>query len=120
MFFVHVLTQSLLLFRRDLYWEGGEGYEDLPPGHPPMEEGQLRPIPPGPGGFWPNPPRGPPRIGHAMGLPPPPQYFPAGHMQMGMANPSIRKPETLEDRHVIAKHAELYPSVRPSYILYLS
>ena len=99
------------LFRRDAYWEGGEGYEEMPPGHPNMEEGQPRPMPPT--GFWPNPSgRGPPRVGHAIGLPQLPQYFPPGPMQMGMTNPTLRKPDTPEDRHVMAKHADIYPSVK--------
>ena len=39
------------------------------------------------------------------------QYFPTGPMPLGMSNPALRKPESSEDRHVIAKHSEIYPSV---------
>ena len=30
---------------------------------------------------------------------------------MGLPNPAMRKPESNDDRHVMAKHAEIYPSV---------
>ena len=39
------------------------------------------------------------------------QYFPTGPMPMGIPNPAMRKPETSDDRHVLAKHSEIYPSV---------
>lgn len=39
------------------------------------------------------------------------QYFPSGPVPMGMPTPGIRKPESLEDRHVLARHAEIYPTV---------
>lgn len=32
-------------------------------------------------------------------------------MPMGIPNPTMRKPETNDDRHVMAKHSEIYPSV---------
>lgn len=32
-------------------------------------------------------------------------------MPMGMPNPGIRKPETSDDRHVLAKHSDIYPIV---------
>nr|CAG4650025.1 EOG090X037N [Sida crystallina] len=63
-----------------------------------------------PGGNFPgwigNGPRGMRHGGPTMGLPPPPQFFPAGPMP----NPALRKPESSDDRHVIAKHSEIYPS----------
>ena len=33
-------------------------------------------------------------------------------MAMGLPNPAMRKPESSDDRHVIAKHSEIYPSVK--------
>lgn len=32
-------------------------------------------------------------------------------MNLGIPNPAMRKPESNDDRHVIAKHSEIYPSV---------
>jgi len=88
-----------------IYWEGGEAFEEL--------------VKPGPGGaeeaaqsraaFWAGSGRGM-RHGGPMGLPPPPQYFPGGPMNLGIPNPAMRKPESNDDRHVIAKHSEIYPS----------
>jgi len=86
----------------------GESYSEeapsvLPGG--PAEEAQPR----GSYGGWAGG-RGLRHGGPSMGLPPPPQYFPTGPMPLGMSNPALRKPESSEDRHVIAKHSEIYPS----------
>ncbi|KAK4005529.1 hypothetical protein OUZ56_007235 [Daphnia magna] len=37
-------------------------------------------------------------------------YFPTGSLSMGLPNPAMRKPESSDDRHVMAKHSEIYPS----------
>nr|CAG4638329.1 EOG090X037N [Cyclestheria hislopi] len=88
------------------YWEGGENYEELPSGAAGNgEEGKIPRI-----AYWPGGPRGPRHGSHSMGLPPPPQYFPAGPMPMGMSNPAMRRPESNDDRHILAKHADIYPS----------
>nr|CAG4647758.1 EOG090X037N [Moina brachiata] len=85
------------------YWEGGEAYDEMPGAA--MEDGQPRPP------FWPNASRGMRHGGPpSMGMPPPPQYFPTCPVPLGMPAGGIRKPESLEDRHVMAKHAEIYPS----------
>jgi len=89
-----------------IYWEGGEAFEELmkPPGPGGAEEAaQSRAA------FWAGSGRGM-RHGGPMGLPPPPQYFPGGPMNLGIPNPAMRKPESNDDRHVIAKHSEIYPS----------
>ncbi len=39
------------------------------------------------------------------------QYFPTGPMPLGPPNPGIRKPETSDDRNLLAKHADIYPLV---------
>nr|CAG4641552.1 EOG090X037N [Eurycercus lamellatus] len=85
-------------------WDG-EVFEEMPPGGPHMEDGQPRPP-----AYWASPSRGMRHGVHSIGLPPPPQYFPAGPMPMGMPNPAMRKPESSDDRHVLAKHADIYPS----------
>nr|CAG4649186.1 EOG090X037N [Scapholeberis mucronata] len=90
--------------KTDAGWEGGEVYEEIQ-SVPPMDEGQQRPP-----AYWSGPSRGLRHGGLSIGLPPPPQYFPTSQMTLGMPNPAMRKPESGEDRHVLAKHAEIYPS----------
>nr|CAG4650831.1 EOG090X037N [Simocephalus serrulatus] len=92
---------------REAGWEGGEVYEEMPPAPSTMEESQPRPP-----AYWASPSRGLRHGGISMGLPPPPQYYipPTGPMSMGIPNPAMRKPESNDDRHVMAKHAEIYPS----------
>ncbi|KAK4026822.1 hypothetical protein OUZ56_015848 [Daphnia magna] len=88
-------------------WEGNENYEEMPQAPSSMEDGN-QPRPPA---YWASPSRGGLRHGGiSMGLPPPPQYFPTGSLPMGLPNPAMRKPESSDDRHVMAKHSEIYPS----------
>nr|CAG4640720.1 EOG090X037N [Eulimnadia texana] len=92
----------------DAYWEGPESYED---------EGQVgvsseeEPLHPG-AGHWPRMPLHRPMGGPL--LPPPPKvlniYFPGMNPPMGMPSPQMRRQETFEERHVMTKHAEIYPS----------
>jgi hypothetical protein len=39
---------------------------------------------------------------------------------MGLPNPAMRKPESNDDRHVMAKHAEIYPSVWNHFLVQFS
>jgi len=92
-------------------WEGSEFNEENAVGAPGGGEdnGPMRPNAP----YW-APAGGTRGLRHggppAVGLPPPPQYYPAGPMPPGMANPALRKPESSDDRHVVARHLEIYPS----------
>ncbi|KZS20386.1 Zinc finger RNA-binding-like protein [Daphnia magna] len=87
--------------------KGNENYEEMPQGSSSMEDGN-QPRPPA---YWASPSRGGLRHGGiSMGLPPPPEYFPSGSLPMGIPNPAMRKPESSDDRHVMAKHSEIYPS----------
>lgn len=90
------------------YWESSENYEETVPGSGAvMEDVQSRGGP-----YWGNGTRGMRHGGHSMGLPPPPQYYPGGPIPLGMPNPAMRKPESSDDRHIVARHNEIYPSVR--------
>ncbi|XP_035218735.1 LOW QUALITY PROTEIN: zinc finger RNA-binding protein-like [Stegodyphus dumicola] len=52
-----------------------------------------------------------PRIGPPMPPPPPPRPYLMGMPPVGIGPPavSIRRPDSVDDRHVIAKHTQIYP-----------
>ncbi|XP_042905081.1 zinc finger RNA-binding protein isoform X2 [Parasteatoda tepidariorum] len=50
-----------------------------------------------------------PRMGPPMPPPPPPRSFMLGMPPNVMGPPNLRRPDSVDDRHVIAKHTQIYP-----------
>uniref|UniRef100_A0A6M2DPB1 Putative transcription factor nfat subunit nf90 n=1 Tax=Xenopsylla cheopis TaxID=163159 RepID=A0A6M2DPB1_XENCH len=87
------MAESEMEEEERIYWEERRRYED--------ECDYLEWCRRGPAGPFPGPPR-PPMMGRPGPMGPMPPFF-------GMSQQGPRRPDSSDDKHVLAKHAEIYP-----------